>query len=407
MNITVRYLGTAIILVLMLFASQKIHAQTFKDYNLSPTPSVENIISYFKYVQYVNHHRQPLPVPMELPINSSRLSDYVVIDRSTNTLQPRAIITKINEVPLSVTNYQTSSSAAGLTDQKTDTFEVFHVSQNDVEEHKLSQVTIQYAFQKNITTNQLSVSLDQYAVMPRLISIQAKNPQTGEYYYLVNEASMSYQVYFPQTTSNNFLVTLKYDQPIYVAEMNFVQNVPTEMYYLRFVARPNAAYAVYSMPEGNVPYIPYLDNLNLAATTVDPQFSNPAVLENPTFRPPDSDNDGVIDRTDNCPRVENPDQADLNRNNIGDACEDSDLDGIINAEDNCPEHPNPNQQDEDGDGSGDHCDGIESRWVEQMSFLPWLGIGIGFIVVLALFKFSLKPQENESDNPTREVPHNS
>lgn len=35
----------------------------------------------------------------------------------------------------------------------------------------------------------------------------------------------------------------------------------------------------------------------------------------------DSDTDGVVNYNDNCPGVYNPDQADLNENNIGDACE--------------------------------------------------------------------------------------
>lgn len=37
--------------------------------------------------------------------------------------------------------------------------------------------------------------------------------------------------------------------------------------------------------------------------------------------PPDMDSDGVPDALDNCPNVFNPDQADANRNGIGDACE--------------------------------------------------------------------------------------
>ncbi|MBN2817734.1 MAG: T9SS type A sorting domain-containing protein [Bacteroidales bacterium] len=50
----------------------------------------------------------------------------------------------------------------------------------------------------------------------------------------------------------------------------------------------------------------------------------------------DSDNDGVVDLTDNCIDTYNPDQADMDNDGIGDVCDDSDLDGIVDSEDHCP-----------------------------------------------------------------------
>jgi thrombospondin type 3 repeat protein len=71
----------------------------------------------------------------------------------------------------------------------------------------------------------------------------------------------------------------------------------------------------------------------------------------------DVDKDGVPDAHDNCPSVPNPDQADLDSNKIGDACEelDDDGDGVINLDDNCPVIANPDQADWDEDGLGDAC----------------------------------------------------
>ena len=75
--------------------------------------------------------------------------------------------------------------------------------------------------------------------------------------------------------------------------------------------------------------------------------------------PPDGDMDGTPDADDNCPLVENPDQADADADGIGDACEDDDDDdddGILDVDDNCPLVPNEMQQDLDKDGIGDFCD---------------------------------------------------
>ncbi|MCA9546939.1 MAG: thrombospondin type 3 repeat-containing protein, partial [Myxococcales bacterium] len=71
----------------------------------------------------------------------------------------------------------------------------------------------------------------------------------------------------------------------------------------------------------------------------------------------DADGDGVLDAVDNCPLAANPDQADLDNDRLGDACDpDIDEDGVVNAVDNCVRVPNPPQRDLDEDGAGDLCD---------------------------------------------------
>jgi len=81
----------------------------------------------------------------------------------------------------------------------------------------------------------------------------------------------------------------------------------------------------------------------------------------------DDDGDGVRNLGDNCPTVANPDQEntdllDEEENNLpvlGDACDaDMDNDGIVNAKDNCPDIVNVNQDDIDRDQLGDACDQV-------------------------------------------------
>ena len=71
----------------------------------------------------------------------------------------------------------------------------------------------------------------------------------------------------------------------------------------------------------------------------------------------DKDGDKVGDVCDNCAAIGNPDQRDVNLDSEGDAC-DADIDGdtVLNAADNCPSVPNVLKKDTDGDGLGDVCD---------------------------------------------------
>lgn len=78
----------------------------------------------------------------------------------------------------------------------------------------------------------------------------------------------------------------------------------------------------------------------------------------------DVDGDGTADSLDNCPLTYNPLQLDTDNDGAGDSCDvcpndpddDADSDGFCADVDNCPGTPNPTQLDSDGDGVGDHCD---------------------------------------------------
>ena len=90
----------------------------------------------------------------------------------------------------------------------------------------------------------------------------------------------------------------------------------------------------------------------------DPKTDNCPRVHNPDQK--NSDNDKHGDKCDNCPNKDNDSQVDKNLNGIGDDCEeddnDCDRDGIPDGNDNCPKIPNSSQNDLDGNGVGDKCD---------------------------------------------------
>ena len=70
----------------------------------------------------------------------------------------------------------------------------------------------------------------------------------------------------------------------------------------------------------------------------------------------DNDNDGIANEADNCTKTVNSDQNDNDNDGIGDLCDDDDdNDGVLDADDNCPSIANPNQEDKNNDGIGDVC----------------------------------------------------
>jgi hypothetical protein len=97
----------------------------------------------------------------------------------------------------------------------------------------------------------------------------------------------------------------------------------------------------------------------------------------------DIDNDTIENDVDNCLKISNVDQTDLNNNNIGDACEDFDGDGIMNYKDNCMKKKNRNQKDIDKDGIGDVCDESDDRFSEKYKW----GIYIIAIIMIGIFGF--------------------
>jgi hypothetical protein len=71
----------------------------------------------------------------------------------------------------------------------------------------------------------------------------------------------------------------------------------------------------------------------------------------------DDDGDGLADASDNCAGVVNADQANLDGDALGDVCDlDDDGDGVVDASDNCASVANAGQGNLDGDAQGNACD---------------------------------------------------
>ncbi len=246
---------------------------------------------------------------------------------------------------------------------------------------------------KPISLDRLALILADNVALPTSIEIR-KVDGGQEVIVLAKSPMRSETVNFPANTASQWAIDLTYSQPLRISEI-LVEPAGSQVTSgesIRFLTQPNQSYRIYFNAD-RYAYVNFGEMPNLADDRGVKKIAPLPTMANPAFYPADSDGDKVIDINDNCVNTPNTDQADVDGNGRGDACDDFDRDGVINSADNCPDQPNRDQQDTDGDKIGDECDPDESRLTEKYPILPWLGIGFAGLVVVVLFalSFNRKP----------------
>jgi len=357
----------------------KVHAEQYllpkevNNFNNSQTISTRDIII-------------PTVIKMPLIYPQNNYDQYLILEAGSNEFQPYQIEEQTNNVSFTVVTDKGTADNRNLYDNNLNTFVDYEIGLDNIE----TSVTWTFEYENPITTNEFFYKLDSNTRVPVFITIE-KIENDKNTIVLYKENISSNNIRFPNVTSSKWRVSMLFEQPMRILELGFtpVTNNSNYNYYLLFLARPNQIYTIYSSPNTYI-NMPTKESGNLLQATELKVIDPPTIQNNKTVVQPDNDNDGVLNDIDNCISISNPTQQDLNNNNIGDACEDFDNDSILNSLDNCPDHPNKYQEDTDGDGVGDHCDEEESRLTEKIKWLPWLGLIVGFGIVISLIVTTVK-----------------
>lgn len=329
----------------------------------------------------------PTVVEVPLVVPSGERTDVAVYDVRTGTYLPYYIHEQYikNPVPLSVESNGTGNSAA-LLDGTYTTGVRYDLPPGG----GLGTAEITLRTSEPIDSSSLTVSFGASVRLPKTVSVSVVDQYGIEQIVVAPTSMTSEQLRFLKTTGQIWKITLIYAQPLEITEVNLVQDSAESSVTrgVRFLAQPGTdttvQYILYTEPDRYVA-IQKTESGNLADSRGVVIASVGMADANPHFVPADTDADGVRNTEDNCDKVANPDQLDVDQNGVGDVCDDFDRDDVSQATDNCPNHPNNAQEDVDNDGMGDVCDGEDNRITEQYPWIPWVGIGVAALVIAVLF----------------------
>jgi hypothetical protein len=363
-----------------------------------PVNDFSAVASSYRKLSNVPTVNIKVPTTVEIPIdlNLNQRKEAVIYD----VTDKKFVASYLKSVEANnLVNYSISVKGniqSNLNDYKYNSCADFDLPLNSA----INQASLIFNYNKEINSDNLYLSLDNYVTLPVKLSIKAVVNGVEKIVLAPTEISSS-NISFPKTASKTWIVDVLYIQPLRICEAAFSQIsiIKNSLYSVRFLAEKDHDYQIYFDADRSVnvsyPEAPDLTNdfgvLKLAAVSG---------VANPLFKLSDIDGDGIPDIKDNCVSASNPDQVDVDQNGRGDVCDDYDRDGIINIKDNCSETPNYSQIDTDADGVGDACDINEGRLTEKYPWLPWVGIGLAAIVVIILFVFTAMSMRKKTDLPT-------
>lgn len=370
-----------------LYSSLIVRAQNNQD-------NSTEIISAFRFYKDIDIYSIDVPTVVEISLANDPLGrfEFAIFDKTIDSLEPHFFKLETNEIPISANANQITKNLEKIIDHNPGTYVDFPLP-----EDTQGQVLITLTSLSPVTSSSLTILLDQNVSLPTSAEIRAI--VNGQNTIIVANRKINQQtINFPQTTSGTWQITLTYEQPLRISELQLRQNnsAVTETRALRFLAQPNHSYRIYLDPDKPV-NAPSKEAGNLASAQNVLAMTAPS-KKNSDYIIADVDKDGISDIRDNCVSIANSDQLDINNNGKGDVCDDFDQDGLINSTDNCPDNPNGNQKDSDGDDIGDVCDKEESRLTEHYPWIPWAGIGFAAVVLVILFIITARSTKIENQN---------
>ncbi len=355
-----------------------------------------NVVSSYKLFGDVSIPSIKVPTIVEVPVNLNfnQRNDVVVYDSTIKKFIPSYL--KSYEVNNAV-SYKILSDGVdspGLNDGSYSSCFDFNLPVNS----KTNSIKLILNYDREISSNTFYLSLDNFVTLPVSLSIKTLIGNT-ETLILAPVSINGRVVNFPKTTSKKWIVEMSYIQPLRICEASLGQEGVTQnaSYRVRFLADNSHSYQIYFDSDRYVS-VSYGESGNLGNDSEILKLNSLFGKTNPLFKLSDVDNDVVPDIKDNCVYISNADQADIDGNNRGDACDDYDQDGIINSKDNCQNVPNKDQLDTDADGVGDKCDNQEGRITERLSWLTWFGFTFAGIIVLVLVYLTMKRPLPNIDN---------